>query len=227
MESPDSDLWQAYSRVYALMENVSFVKEQRARHVNALKGLKQILDAGCGIGLVTVELAKDLDCRVLAIDHDPAMLGVAKRRLLRAGRSQGVTLTRGDVGSVPCANATVEGYLSNNVLYCVANEQAVLEEMSRVVGPGGRASIASARPSMDVEVLLEAMEAELRDLYDPRLRECFRKFATVNRSLRSLLKNLHEPDEFVRQLERSRRWRVLEATTTYLEQSFFVVAMRV
>jgi ubiquinone/menaquinone biosynthesis C-methylase UbiE len=227
MESANSDLWQAYSRVYALMENVSFVKAQRARHVDALKGLNRILDAGCGIGLVTVELAKDTERRVLAIDNDPAMLRVAKRRLLRAGRSQGVILTRGDVGSVPCAGGTVEGYLSNNVLYCVANEQAVLEEMSRVVGPGGRACIASARPSMNVDVLLDAMEAEFREFHDPRLRECFRKFATVNRSLRSLLKNLHEPDEFARRLEHSGRWRVLEATTTYLEQSYFVVSMRV
>ena len=227
MESLNSDLWQAYSRVYALMENVSFVKEQRARHVNALKGLNRIVDAGCGIGLVTAELAKDPERRLLAIDHDPAMLGVAKRRLLRAGRSRGVTLTRGDVSCVPCAGGTVEGYLSNNVLYCVANEQTVLEEMSRIVRPGGRASIASARPSMDVEVLLKVMEAELPELDDPRLRECFRKFATVNRSLRCLLRNLHEPDEFALRLEHSGRWRVLETTTTYLEQSFFVVAMRI
>ena len=226
MESPNGDLWQAYSRVYALMENISFVKEQRERHMEALKGLNRILDAGCGIGLLTVELAKDPERRVMAIDNNPAMLGVAKRRLLGAGRSQGVTISRGDVETIPCARGKVEGYLSNNVLYCVANEQAVLEEMARVVRPGGRASIASARPSLDVEVLLTAMAAEIPKLHDPSMRECFQKFATVNRSIQSMLRNVHEPDEFAQRLERSGRWRVLEATTTYLEQNFFVVAIR-
>jgi 2-polyprenyl-3-methyl-5-hydroxy-6-metoxy-1,4-benzoquinol methylase len=71
MEYPNNGLWLAYSRVYTLMENISLVKEQRARHVDALKGLNRILDAGCGIGLVTVELAKDPERRVLAVDHDP------------------------------------------------------------------------------------------------------------------------------------------------------------
>lgn len=227
MESPNAELWQAYSRVYALMENVSFVKEQRARHVNALTGLNRILDAGCGIGLLTVELAKDPNRRVLAIDNNPAMLGVAKRRLSGAERSQGVTITRGDVGILPCASGKVEGYLSNNVLYCVANEPSVLEEMARVVRPGGRACIASARPSMDVDVLLTVMEAELRKLQNPSMRDCFQKFATVNRSIQSMLRNVHEPEEFAARLERSGHWRVLEATTTYLEQNFFIVAKRV
>ena len=227
MESPNADLWQAYSRVYALMENVSFVKEQRARHVEALKGLNRILDAGCGIGMITADLARNPHRRVLAIDNNPAMLEVAKRRLVRAGSGPRVAITRGEVGAIPCASGKVDGYLSNNVLYCVANEDSVLEEMSRVVQPGGRACVASARPSMDVDVLLTAMEAEIPKLHDPGMRECFQKFAAVNRSIRCMLRNLHEPEEFARRLEHSGRWRVLEATTTYLDQNFFVVAMRV
>ena len=192
-----------------------------------MTGLNRILDAGCGIGLLTVELAKDPYRRVLAIDNNPAMLRVARRRLLDAERSQRVTISRGDVGTIPCANGKVEGYLSNNVLYCVANEQAVLEDMARVVRPGGRACISSARPSMDVEVLLTAMEAEIRELHDPSMRECFQKFATVNRSIQRMLRNLYEPEQFAQRLEHSGRWRVLQATTTYLEQNFFVLAMRV
>ena len=227
MNSPNAELWQAYSRVYALMENISFVKEQRARHMAAMQGLNRVLDAGCGIGVITAELAQNPHRRVLAIDNNPAMLEIAKRRLARAGSGPRVAITRGEVGAIPCASGKVDGYLSNNVLYCVANEDSVLAEMSRVVEPGGRACVSSARPAMNVEVLLEVMEDELGELRDPGARACFQEFAAVNRSIQRMLLNLHEPGDFAARLEQSGHWRVLEAGTAYLEQNFFVVAMRV
>lgn len=227
MGSLGDNFWRTYSHVYALMENISFVKDQYARHMNALKGLRVILDAGCGVGSLTVKLTDEPDRTLLGIDENLAMLSVAERRLLKANGSHRVAITQGDVGALPCATGTVDGYVSNNVLHCVKNEQSVLEEMSRVVESGGRACIASARPCMDVEVLLKAMEAELGKLRDARAIECFEKFATVNRSLQRELRNLHEPDEFAEQLEHTGCWKVLEATATYLDQNFFVVATRV
>jgi hypothetical protein len=80
---------------------------------------------------------------------------------------------------------------------------------------------------MNVEVLLDVMEDELGELRDPGMRACFQEFAAVNRSIHCMLRNLHEPDDFAARLERSGHWRVLEAGMTYLEQNFFVVAMRV
>jgi ubiquinone/menaquinone biosynthesis C-methylase UbiE len=225
--SPGADLWQAYAHVYALMENISFVREQHARHLKALRGLRVVFDAGCGIGSLTVRLAEEPDRTVLCLDNDLAMLSVAKRRLLGGNGGCPVTFARGDVSALPYASGTVDGYLSNNVLYCLDDESAVLGEMTRVTRRGGRASIASPRPSMDVEVLLEVMEAELRELDSPMVLENLGKFATVNRSLQGILKNRHEPCEFAEQLEGSGCWKVLEATKSYLEQDFFVVALRV
>ncbi len=120
----------------------------------------------------------------------------------------------------------MDGYLSNNVLHFVDDENRLIREMSRVTRPGGRASIASARPVMDVELLLDAMEKELREDADSRALRDFATFAAVNRSLKGGLRNAHEPEELSEMLEQSGCWKTLEATTSYLEQDFFVVAAR-
>jgi len=226
MAFQNGDLWGAYSDVYALMENISFVKEQYARHRDGLKGLRVILDAGCGIASLTVELSGEPGRTLLAMDNNPVMLRVARHRLSKARETNRVILTQGDVESLPYASRSVEGYVSNNVLYFVNNEQAALAEMSRVVRPGGRACIASARPCMNVEPLLGVMEAELEPR-DSGTMAHFEKFASVNCSLQRGLRNLHEPDEFAEQLERTGYWKVVEIGATYLDQDFFVVAMRV
>ena len=211
MAFSNGDLWGAYSDVYDLMENISFVKRQHARHRDALKGLRVILDAGCGIASLTVGLSAERDRTLFAIDSNPAMIKVARHRLSGTRETNKVILTQGDVSALPYANGSLEGYISNNVLYYVQNEHAVLNEMARVVRSGGRACISSARPCMDVEMLLSVMQAELQKCDDPRANGYFKNFASINRSLQRKLKNLHEPEEFAEGLERTGCWKHLTA----------------
>ncbi len=74
------ELWRVYAHVYELMERISFVRDQHARHVRALCGLPVVLDAGCGIGSSTLQLAEGPRRKVLALDRDEAMLRVALPR---------------------------------------------------------------------------------------------------------------------------------------------------
>ena len=59
-----------------------------------LRGAR-VLDAGCGAGQVTIELAKR-GAEVLATDISPSLVGIAERRLPDAHRAQ-VTFTSGDM----------------------------------------------------------------------------------------------------------------------------------
>ena len=85
--------------------------------------------------------------------------------------------------------------------------------------------MASGRRELDLDVLLAETERNI-DESRPELRDDFRHFARINRALRSKLANLQEPDEFASSLERSGCWTVLEARTSYLDQEFFVSAVR-
>lgn len=216
-------LWDRYSRVSSLMNELPFVRHQHEKHVRAMKRAGVILDAGCGSGAISLMLASARSSLVIGVDRSLSMLAVARER----ARHPKVTLVSGDVEELPFPDSMVDGYVSNNVLFAVEDPDLLVSEMARVTARGGCASVASARPCMNVEVLLAAMREELAASEPAVSRDDFEAFATINRSLQNNLRNLYEPEEFARRLEESGAWRVMEKGTSYLDQGFFVTATRI
>ena len=93
-------------------------------------GLRQrILDIGCGHGIVTEELLRRAGGAVVALDRDIA----PARRI--AG--EGALLVEGDAACLPFADASFDLALCQNVLLWVADVEAAVSEMARVLTPGG------------------------------------------------------------------------------------------
>ena len=218
----DRRVWGSYAPVYALMDDVPFVQDLRERHLRAMGGRRRIVDAGCGVGLIAGRLATGLARTVLGVDRDPAMLDGSVRRV--AGLSA-VRLLRGDAQALPVRTGACDGYVSNNVLYCVDDPARVLREAARVIQPGGVISISSPRPCIDVEVLLDAFFGYLRTSEFDVAQEDVDRFVASNRRLQRELKHLYEPDDAIRLLGPD--WSIVEAGRAYLDQNFFVMAIRV
>jgi len=94
-----------------------------------------VLEIGVGTGGLLTELA-DRAGQVIGVDHSPAMLEEARRRLTAAGIA-GIDLRLGEMTHLPLPDASVGCVVANMVLHHAADPAAVLAEIRRVLSPGG------------------------------------------------------------------------------------------
>ena len=104
-----------------------------------LVGDETVLDAGCGSGRITEQLAQRLSRgRVIALDASPSMLAEAQRRLARFGDR--VAFVTGDLGrpfDLP-GGVIVDAILSTATFHWVPDHDALFRNLAAVLRPGGR-----------------------------------------------------------------------------------------
>lgn len=94
-----------------------------------------VLEIGIGTGGLLTELAAKAS-KVIGVDHSPAMLEEARRRLETSGIS-GIELRLGEMTHLPLSDAFVNCVVANMVLHHAADPPAVLAEIRRVLAPDG------------------------------------------------------------------------------------------
>jgi len=104
-----------------------------------VKDGERVLDAGCGTGIYSIELAKE-GARVTGLDASLGMLEWARAKAGRAGRK--IDLIKADARNIPFPDGHFDLVLSVCMLCFVRERQAALLEMKRVLRPGGRLVIA-------------------------------------------------------------------------------------
>jgi len=90
-----------------------------------------ILEVGCGTGVIAEELASSTPARVTGLDIDPAMLTLTKQQESR------VTYVRGDAHALPFPNASFDAVVCHYLLLWLADPEQGVREMARVVRPKG------------------------------------------------------------------------------------------
>ncbi len=97
---------------------------------------RQVLDVGCGVGVDLPALADRVgaDGLVIGLDHDPNLLKAAKEA--SAGRGN-VRLVVADALELPFPNRSFDGVRADRVLQYIPESAQVLNEMARVLRPGG------------------------------------------------------------------------------------------
>jgi trans-aconitate 2-methyltransferase len=101
-----------------------------------LRGDERVLDAGCGSGRVTEQLAERLaDGQVVALDGSAAMVDAARDRLARFGdRVEYVVADLLD----PIPVAPVDAILSTATFHWVLDHDRLFRNLAAVLRPGGR-----------------------------------------------------------------------------------------
>ncbi|MGO0121976.1 class I SAM-dependent methyltransferase [Desulfothermobacter acidiphilus] len=102
------------------------------RRMLAPRSGEEMLDAGCGTGIVARALAAE-GVRVTGIDSSPHMLEVARSR-----GGAGITYREGDLTALPFAANRFHAVVCFTALEFVRQPEAALREMWRVLRPGGR-----------------------------------------------------------------------------------------
>jgi len=122
----------------------------------------RLIDVACGPGVVTAALAPHA-ASVVAFDATDEMLQKAKTRCAKAGLSN-VEFRNGDAENLPFADGAFDGAVTRAALHHFADPQRAINEMFRVLRPGGAAVFADVTSSEDAgESQLHNAIERLRD----------------------------------------------------------------
>jgi len=126
-------------------------------------GRGDLLDVACGPGVVTAAIAPDA-VSVVAFDATEQMLEKAKARCARSGLIN-VTFKHGDAENLPFKDKQFDGVVTRLAIHHFAHPQRALDEMYRVLRPGGIAVIVDVVSS---EVAAESnLQNAIERLRDP------------------------------------------------------------
>jgi arsenite methyltransferase len=103
-----------------------------------------VLDHACGAGMDLLLAARRVgpNGRAIGVDMTPAMVEHAKQAARAAGLAGIVEVHQGIYESLPVADASVDVVISNGVLNLAPDKRIVLNEIHRVLKPGGRLFLA-------------------------------------------------------------------------------------
>jgi demethylmenaquinone methyltransferase / 2-methoxy-6-polyprenyl-1,4-benzoquinol methylase len=96
-----------------------------------------VLDVATGTAAVAIELARTKGCDMVGLDQSPEMLAEGRRRVEREGLEARVRLVEGDAEHLPFGDESFDALTFTYLLRYVADPGRALEELSRVVRPGG------------------------------------------------------------------------------------------
>jgi len=130
-----------------------------------------VLDLGCGTGPVISELRRH-GVKVVGLDYSDDMLAHARARLRALGLDE-AGLMRGDCRETPYPRASFDVVVCLGVISYIENYAEVLEEIHRLLKPGGTALISfrnAFNPILSDPVALGklALRTVLRPLVGPR-----------------------------------------------------------
>ena len=110
----------------------------------------RILDAGCGTGLLTLALLRNLHFPVNITSLDlsaKSITGARKAVEGGPGRTQDVSFAEGNLLSLPFADNSIDLVVTSGALEYVPLEEG-MSELSRVIAPGGHLLHIPCRPSV-------------------------------------------------------------------------------
>lgn len=108
---------------------------------SALKPGETVLDLGSGAGLDSIIAGWQVgpDGRVIGVDLNPAMCAKAEAHAAATGGR--MECHEGRMEELPLPDSSIDVIISNGVINLSFRKRRVLEEMFRVLKPGGRISI--------------------------------------------------------------------------------------
>ena len=98
-----------------------------------------VADIGAGTGDLALELAKRAK-HVTAVDNSPQMLSVAKEQAAKEGLTN-IEFLEGEAAALPLTAKSVDKVFANMLLHHVDDPLQVLQEMYRILKPGGQVVI--------------------------------------------------------------------------------------
>lgn len=111
------------------------------------------LDVGCGAGYSLMKAKNQLNCDIKGIDPEPGAHGVGR---YTSEEWKSLPIIQGSAENLPYEDNSFDVVYSSHVLEHVTSEQQALDEMKRVLKPGGVLIIGMPTAAMSWVALLSA-----------------------------------------------------------------------
>ena len=132
--------WNKISPVYDLFENVYNRKVYKGTGIKVSEFIDEtdsVLECACGTGAITEEIAKKAQ-KVLATDFAEGML---KRASKKCRKNSNVSFRQEDITDIKSADSSFDKAVAGNVIHLLPEPEKALNELLRVVKPGGKVII--------------------------------------------------------------------------------------
>ena len=108
-----------------------------------IEKLQTALDLGCGTGFAAREIAKrpDFSGNIVGVDISPALINQASSLVEEEGLSDRVVFKVGDSRSLEDSDHSFDAVIAHTLISHLPDPQALIDEMIRLVKPGGIVAI--------------------------------------------------------------------------------------
>jgi arsenite methyltransferase len=117
-----------------------------------------VVDVGSGPGTSTLQLARELGCRVVGVELSPTSVAAATAAAAEAGLGEQVRFLVGDAEALPLAAASMDGAICECAMCTFPDKHAAAGELARVLRPGACLMLA------DIVAEPERLPGELRNV---------------------------------------------------------------
>lgn len=142
-----------YSRIRSGSEYVAQCASQARELTKGLPDGAEILEVASGPGLLAVELARSGRFHVVGVDISRTFVEISRKRAQDAG--VGVRFVEGNASQLPFPNGSFDLIVTQAAFKNFSEPQAAVDEMHRVLRPGGSAIIQDMRKGATDESIRE------------------------------------------------------------------------
>ena len=138
---------------------------QRLVELCAITPNSRVLEIGCGVGITSCYLAREVRCSLTSVDLSEQMIAWARKRAERERLVDRITFCVADAQKLPFAEESFDAVVSESVTAFASDKPTAVREYGRVLKPGGRLGMTEASwvrtpPPVDlVEFVTWAMES--------------------------------------------------------------------
>ena len=98
---------------------------------------KTVLDIGCGLGGVAVQLADEFGCRVIGLDIEPVLIERAKAQIAKAEIAEWVEFRLSEPGPLPISDGSIDVVFGKESWLFIEDKHTFFSEVYRVLRPRG------------------------------------------------------------------------------------------
>ena len=125
---------------------------------NNIRG-KDILDVGCGSGILTLKLLANGARKVMCVDISENMLKTLKNKVLSSGYDPDlIEVKTADAENLPFEDNSFDTVVSSMVFGLVPNQVKMLQEMVSVAKQGGVIGMSTQGPKLYLEFTIPAID---------------------------------------------------------------------
>lgn len=120
---------------------------------------KDIVDVGCGTGILSFIALEKGASKMSCVDISKLMLEKCKEKSMTKGYTDDlISFFEGDAERLPFNDDTYDIVLLNMVLGMIPNQQSTINELTRILRPGGTIALSAHGPAHNMEAIVAGMK---------------------------------------------------------------------